>query len=679
MSFVSNVDHLALGEGVYNNIHGNMNVYPTLAYGRKRLYDFESDQRVLLAGKRRRRTEDEDGIKIIRRNHLKLSLEIGSGPGYFLHVGETKGRAVIVKVFNHGPTSREPIGTWKTAEGQLAAALKDGHTRPITLGFKMIAGLSSGMNHLIVQGISPGSLGVDHFDVFLDANDRFLISMNPPRLTYAHTPSKQQPAAEDSTSSAWIILNLLCQKVLRSTNRVLHNEDIERTPATPDMPALESHSYSKTLEAQKNVASKGSAPPRREYVWRIVDRGQQSLAAIAAQITRDLDMEISSSVRKFAWSDWRSAHRCAGYVREEITLAAKTGDSAVIFHDVPSPQEICSVCHEVVGIQEVFRCSCGDQNPGSRATIKCQICQSWSHRDCTWMTADFVCESCTAPLPQYSRLPLPSTPSTLRVGSEMPSLFVEIEEFIGIKDELLREINGWRKRSSLPPVEHLILPHESASQQLQSLQMVTASLRLEANEWRMRARVQADLSIARLPAFNQELDLSSLPSVATLQPNTARIHHAGFPWLHDTSPDVILTPAEATMQLLAGIDSAHRDQFMSMWTTAPPSLSAVNWSTSVHNWNGGASMIPQDLGLTPDELVPSSPRRPDVFLHSMDLDRSRDIVHPSSFIGSHLSAPAQLRNTMKPSTPRGGRKTVGHMRAPAVQLSPSDIWFEGGV
>jgi hypothetical protein len=33
--------------------------------------------------------------------------EIGSGPGYFVHAGENKGHAVIVKVFNAGPNVRE--------------------------------------------------------------------------------------------------------------------------------------------------------------------------------------------------------------------------------------------------------------------------------------------------------------------------------------------------------------------------------------------------------------------------------------------------------------------------------------------------------------------------------------------------------------------------------------------
>jgi hypothetical protein len=103
-------------------------------------------------------------------------------------------------------------------------------------------------------------------------------------------------------------------------------------------------------------------PPRREYVWRIIDRGRQSLASVASRIALDLEMNRASSVNRLTWTDARSAHRCAGYVREEITLAATTADSAVVSHDAPSPLEICSVCHEVVGILEQFRCVCGDDS-----------------------------------------------------------------------------------------------------------------------------------------------------------------------------------------------------------------------------------------------------------------------------------------------------------------------------
>ncbi|KAJ6542926.1 hypothetical protein B0H19DRAFT_312437 [Mycena capillaripes] len=470
MAFVSNVDCLTLGEGVYNNVHGNLNniVYNhgKVYIGRKRHHEeigvgpSVSLQESLLepSSKRRRREESDHEIKIIRLKHLNLTREIGRGPGYFLHTGETKGRAVIIKVFNSGPTVREQLestvtlsrrllhpnvlriegvsspaslthfivyenASWKTAEGPLAAALRDDTTRSITLGFKMIEGLSvcfkyltahllipiicahlkSGMNHLSVQGISLRSLDVENFDVFLDINDRFLISINP-RLSIEDSPSDQQP--RNDTTRAWTVFNALCQKLLRSANRVLHNQNIERTPVIPDTPRrihiTQKSSSSASLApleslepttSQNVLENEASIPPRREYVWRTIECGQ-SLAAIASRIALDLDLQVSSSVDKLTWSDGRSAHRCAGYVREEITLATTTSDSAVICHDAPSPLEICIVCHEVVGVHEVFRCICGDPNPGSRPTVKCQTCNYWSHSDCVRPSIGFTCEIC---------------------------------------------------------------------------------------------------------------------------------------------------------------------------------------------------------------------------------------------------------------------------------------------
>ncbi|KAJ7100344.1 hypothetical protein C8R44DRAFT_351361 [Mycena epipterygia] len=349
--------------------------------------------------RRRLRRKEEDGIKIIRNKHLKLICEIGSGPGYYLHAGQNRGRAVIVKVFNTGPTVRERMEStvalskglmhpnilriegissyaslshfiayenvhWKNAEGALAAALKDDLARSITLGFKMIAGLASGMNHLSVQRISIASMG--NFDVFLDVEDRFQIMINPPSSEQANIIHLEDP--DSNTNKSWDVFNALCQKVLSSANRMLHNEHIDRhpTPATLDLfrrPSDLRNSLGplpRTAHQSSDAASEElPVAPRREYVWRTLERGNQSLATISRRITLDLDIKLAS-LHRLTWTDGRSVHRCPGYVREEITLATTTVDSAVVAHDAPSPGEICSICHEVVGLDEVFGCVCGD-------------------------------------------------------------------------------------------------------------------------------------------------------------------------------------------------------------------------------------------------------------------------------------------------------------------------------
>ncbi|KAJ7442032.1 hypothetical protein FB451DRAFT_1377122 [Mycena latifolia] len=147
-------------DGVHNNIRGNLNIFQSPFYGRKCHCDEIGDV-------------NHVGMKSVRRTE-------SLGPGYFLHAGEIKGRAVLLKVFNQGPTARKQLEStvalakgfmhpnvlriegasspeasnhfiayenahWKTAECPLAAALEEDLMRSITLGFKMVAGLSVGL------------------------------------------------------------------------------------------------------------------------------------------------------------------------------------------------------------------------------------------------------------------------------------------------------------------------------------------------------------------------------------------------------------------------------------------------------------------------------------------------------------------------------------------------------
>ncbi|KAJ6552800.1 hypothetical protein B0H19DRAFT_1377604 [Mycena capillaripes] len=393
MSFISNADHVTLGDGVYHNIAGNFNVHNHFyGFGRNRDRNEirNAPDSLLITGaparKRRRRDEDaEDGIETIQSKHLKLTHEIDSGPGYLFASGRVKDRAVIVKVFNEGPRAKKhlkstvalskgllhpnllrlegvssPVSSThfmvyenahrKTADGPLAAALEDNLTKSITLGFKMIAGLSAGINHLSVQGISMATLGEENFDVFLDIDDRFLISINP-RMS-AESDAADDRQGEDAPTRAWSVFNALCQKVLRSANRVLHDDYIERKPVILDLVRARSvpqKSFLSPTLASPESFDADVSEPRREYVWRPSERGQQSLASVARRISRQLDLKLSPSINKVSFANGQSPHRCAGYVREEITLATTTVESAVVSHDAPSPFETCFICGEVVG------------------------------------------------------------------------------------------------------------------------------------------------------------------------------------------------------------------------------------------------------------------------------------------------------------------------------------------
>ncbi|KAJ6457494.1 hypothetical protein C8R47DRAFT_1247175 [Mycena vitilis] len=309
MSFVSDVGHLTLGEGVYNNVHGNLNITLNNSYGEKdrpkidgeysqscgkdSLLTCSMDAKTSLESTNK---ESDDDIEVIRAKHLKLDLEIGSGPGYFLHAGEAKCRAAIVKVFDSGRIGRAQLEStvalskglchpnilridgvssptadtahfityeyayWKAAEGPLADALEDDSTTSIVLGFKM------------------------NFDVLLDINDRFLIGINA-SAQHATTTPDQQP--RDTTAKYWTNFNALCRKVLLSANRVLYDENIVRTPLIPDSEPASATPHkawaSPLLGPQKPEPFSSQTPPgdaasvlgsRREYVWRTMNRGQ---------------------------------------------------------------------------------------------------------------------------------------------------------------------------------------------------------------------------------------------------------------------------------------------------------------------------------------------------------------------------------------------------------------------
>ncbi|KAK6977213.1 hypothetical protein R3P38DRAFT_2810607 [Favolaschia claudopus] len=116
---------------------------------------------------------------------------------------------------------------------------------------------------------------------------------------------------------------------------------------------------STVLESPISTDRDSPSSLRREYVWRQISKENQSLAAVAAEIEFDLELR-SLTLQRTALADEYSAHRCAGYVREEITLASSLADSAVVTHDTPSPTEICPICRQPVSFDEKFRCICGD-------------------------------------------------------------------------------------------------------------------------------------------------------------------------------------------------------------------------------------------------------------------------------------------------------------------------------
>lgn len=108
------------------------------------------------------------------------------------------------------------------------------------------------------------------------------------------------------------------------------DEDIDRDPVTLALlrtpPSVLIASPEPVLLG--NIQENPPVPSRREYVWRTIDRGQQCIATVAPRIGLDLDIiSLASALNRLACTDVQNPHRCAGYIREEITLTTNTVDS----------------------------------------------------------------------------------------------------------------------------------------------------------------------------------------------------------------------------------------------------------------------------------------------------------------------------------------------------------------
>jgi len=143
-----------------------------------------------------------------------------------------------------------------------------------------------------------------------------------------------------------------------------------------------------------------------------------SLGDIAHQFQDFLLTSSTSSAlsRRRGRYTTKTAHRCPGYNRIEITLTSDIARSAIVSHHTPTPHEICPVCKEIVQDAEIFACICGGDGKslherGSSPivltpsaenefpTIKCLTCLEWYHRPCINIFENedqkFVCQRCT--------------------------------------------------------------------------------------------------------------------------------------------------------------------------------------------------------------------------------------------------------------------------------------------
>jgi hypothetical protein len=112
-----------------------------------------------------------------------------------------------------------------------------------------------------------------------------------------------------------------------------------------------------------------SSPCRRELVWKSQKNETLSLEEIARQfqsflLTSSTELEFNRRRGRYTR---KTAHRCPGYNRIEITLTPDIARSAIVSHLTPTPHEICPVCREIVKDAEIFACICGHEGKSPAA------------------------------------------------------------------------------------------------------------------------------------------------------------------------------------------------------------------------------------------------------------------------------------------------------------------------
>ena len=186
-------------------------------------------------------------------------------------------------------------------------------------------------------------------------------------------------------------------------------------PSNPPLPAIPFTAPTSQRSPRKPIPT----AYRRELVWKSQNYEPVSLEDIARQFQefmRTPFTEFTLNRRRGRYTT-KTAHRCPGYNRIEITLTTDLDRSAIVSHLTPTPHEICPVCKEIVKDAEIFACICGGDGKSaykhhlshflltyltdieSTPTIRCSTCLEWHHRPCVnafeGEDRTFVCHRCS--------------------------------------------------------------------------------------------------------------------------------------------------------------------------------------------------------------------------------------------------------------------------------------------
>ena len=237
-------------------------------------------------------------------------------------------------------------------------------------------------------------------------------------------------------------------------------------PATPAASKTVSNTSSSRIPPSKSTPS----AHRRELVWKSQEHEVVSLEDIAHQFQdflHALSTESALTRRRGRYTT-KTAHRCPGYNRIEITLITDIARSAIVSHFTPT-HEICPVCKEIVQDAEIFACVCGGDGQSLHGhnsslfvlthlaenelpTMKCLTCSEWHHRSCINIFENedqkFVCQRCTMSDPNESGGALVDSQTQLTFA--VAKLPVDVEHRLNARQGVLFPFRD-RKATSLSP------------------------------------------------------------------------------------------------------------------------------------------------------------------------------------------------------------------------------------
>ena len=127
-----------------------------------------------------------------------------------------------------------------------------------------------------------------------------------------------------------------------------------------------------SISPQRPLRKSSLSARRRELVWKSPKNQTVSLEETAEQFQSFLltfSTELEFNRRRGRYTT-KTAHRCPGYNRIEITLTPDISRSAIVSHLTPIPHEICPVCKEIVKDAEIFACICGREGKSTPARAR---------------------------------------------------------------------------------------------------------------------------------------------------------------------------------------------------------------------------------------------------------------------------------------------------------------------